>query len=64
VTRAEQFENLPPLLFSIARRIIAGIGEAEDAVHDGWLHDAPSTPSRPAPPTASGTQSGRPAAAR
>jgi RNA polymerase sigma-70 factor, ECF subfamily len=37
VTRAEEFEELRPLLFSIAYRILGSVGEAEDAVQDTWL---------------------------
>ncbi|MEV8439697.1 RNA polymerase sigma-70 factor [Actinosynnema sp. NPDC051121] len=46
VTRAEEFERLRPLLFSIAYRILGSVAEAEDAVQETWLrHDAsPTTP--------------------
>jgi DNA-directed RNA polymerase specialized sigma24 family protein len=64
VTRVEQFEKLRPLLFAIARRIIAGMGEAEDAFQDSWLRDAPSTSNRPGAPTTSGPRRGRPAPAQ
>jgi RNA polymerase sigma-70 factor, ECF subfamily len=37
VTRAEDFEQLRPLLFSIAYRIIGSVSEAEDAVQETWL---------------------------
>jgi RNA polymerase sigma-70 factor (ECF subfamily) len=37
VTRAEEFEELRPLLFSIAYRILGSVGEAEDAVQETWL---------------------------
>jgi len=37
VTRAEEFEQLRPLLFSIAYRIIGSVSEAEDAVQETWL---------------------------
>jgi RNA polymerase sigma-70 factor, ECF subfamily len=47
VTRAEEFERLRPLLFSIAYRILGSVAEAEDAVQETWLrHDA--SPTRPA----------------
>src|SRR5579875_2278387 len=36
-TRAEEFEELRPLLFSIAYRILGGVGDAEDAVQETWL---------------------------
>jgi RNA polymerase sigma-70 factor (ECF subfamily) len=46
VTRDEEFEELRPLLFSIAYRILGSVGEAEDAVQETWLrHDA--SPTRP-----------------
>lgn len=35
--RVEQFEQLRPLLFSIAYRILGSVGEAEDAVQETWL---------------------------
>jgi len=34
---AEQFEELRPLLFSIAYRILGSVSEAEDAVQETWL---------------------------
>lgn len=37
MTRAEQFEQLRPLLFSIAYRITGTVSEAEDAVQETWL---------------------------
>ena len=37
MTRAEEFEKLRPLLFSIAYRILGSVAEAEDAVQDTWL---------------------------
>ena len=37
MTRAEEFEELRPLLFSIAYRILGTVSEAEDAVQDTWL---------------------------
>jgi RNA polymerase sigma-70 factor (ECF subfamily) len=36
-TRGEEFEELRPLLFSIAYRILGSVSEAEDAVQDTWL---------------------------
>ena len=45
MTRAEEFEQLRPLLFSIAYRILGSVSEAEDAVQDTWLRwDASPTP--------------------
>jgi RNA polymerase sigma factor (sigma-70 family) len=37
VTRAEEFEQLRPLLFAIAYRILGTVSEAEDAVQETWL---------------------------
>jgi RNA polymerase sigma-70 factor, ECF subfamily len=37
VTRAQEFEELRPLLFAIAYRIVGSVGEAEDAVQETWL---------------------------
>src|ERR687890_1909016 len=37
VNRAEQFQELRPLLFSIAYRILGSVTEAEDAVQESWL---------------------------
>ncbi|MFS4096381.1 RNA polymerase sigma-70 factor [Streptomyces sp. AF1A] len=45
--RSEEFEELRPLLFSIAYRILGSVGEAEDAVQETWLRFAAS-PTRPA----------------
>jgi len=42
MTRAEEFEELRPLLFSIAYRILGSVSEAEDAVQDTWLRYAAS----------------------
>ncbi|WP_299531122.1 RNA polymerase sigma-70 factor [uncultured Streptomyces sp.] len=35
--RAEEFQGLRPLLFSIAYRILGSVAEAEDAVQEAWL---------------------------
>jgi RNA polymerase sigma-70 factor, ECF subfamily len=35
--RAEEFEGLRPLLFSIAYRILGSVSEAEDVVQEAWL---------------------------
>jgi RNA polymerase sigma-70 factor, ECF subfamily len=44
VSRAEEFEELRPLLFAIAYRILGSVTEAEDAVQDTWLrYDAVAT---------------------
>jgi RNA polymerase sigma-70 factor, ECF subfamily len=37
VSRTEEFEELRPLLFSIAYRILGSVSEAEDAVQETWL---------------------------
>jgi RNA polymerase sigma-70 factor, ECF subfamily len=37
VSRAEEFEELRPLLFSIAYRLLGSVAEAEDAVQETWL---------------------------
>jgi RNA polymerase sigma-70 factor (ECF subfamily) len=42
VTRAGEFEELRPLLFSIAYRILGSVSEAEDAVQETWLRYAAS----------------------
>jgi RNA polymerase sigma-70 factor, ECF subfamily len=47
MTRAEEFEELRPLLFSIGYRILGSVSEAEDAVQETWLRYAAS-PTRPA----------------
>ncbi|MFF4114662.1 RNA polymerase sigma-70 factor [Streptomyces sp. NPDC001714] len=40
--RTEEFQELRPLLFSIAYRILGSVGEAEDAVQEAWLRFAGS----------------------
>ncbi|MFF9024360.1 RNA polymerase sigma-70 factor [Streptomyces eurythermus] len=45
-SRTEEFEELRPLLFSIAYRILGSVGEAEDAVQETWLRFSAS-PVRP-----------------
>jgi len=37
MSRTEQFQQLRPLLFSIAYRILGSVSEAEDAVQETWL---------------------------
>lgn len=37
MTRTEQFEQLRPLLFSIAYRMLGSVTEAEDAVQETWV---------------------------
>ena len=44
MSKVEEFEELRPLLFSIAYRILGSVGEAEDAVQETWLRfDASAT---------------------
>ncbi|GAB2829519.1 RNA polymerase sigma-70 factor [Actinoallomurus bryophytorum] len=42
MTQDEEFEQLRPLLFSIAYRLVGSVGEAEDAVQETWLRYAGS----------------------
>ncbi len=44
--RAEEFQELRPLLFSIAYRLLGSVSETEDAVQETWLRFATS-PTRP-----------------
>jgi RNA polymerase sigma-70 factor, ECF subfamily len=46
MSRAEEFEELRPLLFSIAYRILGSVAEAEDAVQETWLRyqGSPTSP--------------------
>jgi RNA polymerase sigma-70 factor (ECF subfamily) len=46
VSRTEEFEQLRPLLFSIAYRILGSVSEAEDAVQETWLRYE-SSPAQP-----------------
>ena len=43
MTRAEEFEELRPLLFAISYRILGSVSEAEDAVQETWLRFASSS---------------------
>ncbi|GAA3754967.1 sigma factor [Salinactinospora qingdaonensis] len=43
MSKVEEFEELRPLLFSIAYRILGSVGEAEDAVQETWLRFADSS---------------------
>jgi len=51
VTRTEEFEELRPLLFAIAYRILGSVVEAEDAVQETWLRYEAS-PTQPTSPKA------------
>ncbi|MGA5038110.1 RNA polymerase sigma-70 factor [Streptomyces capoamus] len=42
MTRTDTFEELRPLLFSIAYRVLGSVSEAEDAVQETWLRYAAS----------------------
>ncbi|MFJ1969525.1 RNA polymerase sigma-70 factor [Streptomyces sp. NPDC087903] len=46
MSRVEEFEDLRPLLFSIAYRLLGSVSEAEDAVQETWLRHELS-PTRP-----------------
>lgn len=49
MTRTEEFEELRPLLFSIAYRLLGSVAEAEDAVQESWLRyeTSPTQPTSP-----------------
>jgi RNA polymerase sigma-70 factor (ECF subfamily) len=51
VTRSEEFEELRPLLFAIAYRILGSVSEAEDVLQESWLRYA-AYPSQPVSPKA------------
>ncbi|WP_405519416.1 RNA polymerase sigma-70 factor [Streptomyces canus] len=47
MSRTEEFQELRPLLFSIAYRILGSVAEAEDAVQETWLrYEATATEPR------------------
>lgn len=43
MNKAEEFQELRPLLFSVAYRILGSVSEAEDAVQEAWLRFDAST---------------------
>ncbi|HEX6453189.1 MAG TPA: RNA polymerase sigma-70 factor [Trebonia sp.] len=47
MSKAEEFQELRPLLFAIAYRLLGSVSEAEDAVQETWLRYAAS-PAHPA----------------
>jgi RNA polymerase sigma-70 factor (ECF subfamily) len=51
VTRTEEFQELRPLLFSIAYRLLGSVAEAEDVVQEAWLRYE-TAPTRPRSPKA------------
>ncbi|MCU1414641.1 MAG: subfamily polymerase sigma factor [Microbacteriaceae bacterium] len=51
MSRSDDFQQLRPLLFSIAYRILGSVGDAEDAVQESWLRYE-ATPTEPASPKA------------
>src|SRR6185503_19105959 len=46
MSRADEFQELRPLLFAIAYRILGSVAEAEDAVQETWLRyeSSPTVP--------------------
>ena len=46
MTRGSEFEELRPLLFAIAYRVLGSVTEAEDAVQETWLRyeSSPTVP--------------------
>ena len=51
MNRTEEFEELRPLLFSLAYRLLGSVAEAEDAVQEAWLRYE-TTPTEPRSPKA------------
>ncbi|TYB41038.1 sigma factor, partial [Microbispora tritici] len=49
MSRVEDFQELRPLLFAIAYRILGSVSEAEDAVQEAWLRyeGSPAQPESP-----------------
>jgi RNA polymerase sigma-70 factor (ECF subfamily) len=51
MTRSDEFEELRPMLFAIAYRLLGSVAEAEDAVQESWLRYEAS-PVQPVSPKA------------
>ena len=51
MTRSDEFEELRPMLFAIAYRLLGSVAEAEDAVQESWLRFEAS-PVQPVSPKA------------
>ena len=51
MTRSDEFEELRPMLFAIAYRLLGSVAEAEDAVQESWLRYEAS-PTQPVSPKA------------
>ncbi len=51
MTRSDEFEELRPMLFAIAYRLLGSVTEAEDAVQESWLRYEAS-PTQPISPKA------------
>ena len=51
MTRSDEFEELRPMLFAIAYRLLGSVAEAEDAVQESWLRYEAS-PTQPISPKA------------
>jgi RNA polymerase sigma-70 factor (ECF subfamily) len=49
MTKSDEFEELRPMLFAIAYRILGSVTEAEDAVQESWLRydGSPTQPTSP-----------------
>ena len=51
MTKSDEFEELRPMLFAIAYRVLGSVTEAEDAVQESWLRSEAS-PTQPTSPKA------------
>ena len=49
MTRSDEFEELRPMLFAIAYRLLGSVAEAEDAVQESWMRyeTSPTQPTSP-----------------